>query len=239
MGARGTDLAREASDLVLVDDAYPTIVQAVEGGRALASQLRRAVAFYLGAKVGLVVVIAVPLVLGMPAPFHPVHIVILELFMDVGASIAFVSEPQAPGTMDRPPRDPARRFLDDTQLSAIGLTAVALIVAVLPTFLIVDSTGAPTWRSPPPWAAGSPRTRRSRGASAPNPALAWRRNIAFPAWALVALASAAVLSLTGAGATLGVEPLTAQAARITIACAAVGVAVAATGRAALSLSRRL
>ena len=139
MGARGTDLAREAADLVLVDDAYPTIVQAVEGGRALASQLRRAVAFYLGAKVGLVVVVAVPLVLGMPAPFHPVHIVILELFMDVGASIAFVSEPQAPGTMDRPPRDPARRFLDDTQLSAIGLTAVALIVAVLPTFLIVHA----------------------------------------------------------------------------------------------------
>src|SRR3954463_7065128 len=91
MGARGTDLAREASDLVLVDDAYPTIVGAVEGGRGLASQLRRAVAFYLGAKIGLVLVIAVPLALGLPAPFRPVHIVILELFMDVGASIAFVS----------------------------------------------------------------------------------------------------------------------------------------------------
>ena len=50
MGARGTDLAREASDLVLVDDAYPTIVGAVAGGRGLASQLRRAVAFYLGAQ---------------------------------------------------------------------------------------------------------------------------------------------------------------------------------------------
>src|SRR3954453_925245 len=137
MGARGTDLAREASDLVLVDDAYPTIVGAVAGGRALASQLRRSVAFYLGAKIGLVVVIAVPLVLGMPAPFHPVHIVLLELFMDVGASIAFVSEPQAPGAMDRPPRDPARRFLDDTQLSPIAVTAAALTTAVLPAFLIV------------------------------------------------------------------------------------------------------
>ena len=48
---------------------------------------------------------------------NPVHIVILELFMDVGASVAFVSEPPAPGAMDHPPRDPARRFLDDTQLS--------------------------------------------------------------------------------------------------------------------------
>ena len=110
MGARGTDLAREASDLVLVDDAYPTIVGAVAGGRGLASQLRRAVAFYLGAKIALVAVIAVPLALGLPAPFHPVHIVILELFMDVGASVAFVSEPPAPGAMDQPPRDPARRL---------------------------------------------------------------------------------------------------------------------------------
>src|SRR3954452_13480295 len=108
MGARGTDLARDAADLVLVDDAYPTIVGAVEGGRGLASQLRRAVAFYLGAKIGLVVVVAVPLVLGLPAPFHPVHIVILELFMDVGASVAFVSDPPARGAMDHPPRDPAR-----------------------------------------------------------------------------------------------------------------------------------
>ena len=139
MGARGTDLAREASDLVLVDDAYPTIARAVEGGRGLASQLRRAVAFYLGAKIALVVVIAVPLVLGLPAPFHPVHIVILELFMDVGASVALVSEPTAPATMDRRPRDPASRFLDGAGLSAIGLIAASLTVSVLPAFLIVHA----------------------------------------------------------------------------------------------------
>ena len=239
MGARGTDLAREASDLVLVDDAYPTIVQAVEGGRALASQLRRAVAFYLGAKLALVVVIAVPLALGMPAPFHPVHIVILELFMDIGASIAFVSEPQAPGTMDRPPRDPARRFLDDTQLSAIGLTAVALVVAVLPTFLLVHER----WGIDMAIAAAVGGWLTANTAVAwtlrADPRLAWRRNIAFPAWALVAIASAAVLSLTEAGATLGVEPLTPAAAGITVGIAAVGVAIAAAGRAALSLSRRL
>jgi P-type Ca2+ transporter type 2C len=239
MGAHGTDLAREAADLVLVDDAYPTIVGAVEGGRALASQLRRSVAFYLGAKIALVVVIAVPLLLGLPAPFHPVHIVILELFMDVGASIAFVSEPTAPGSMDKPPRDPARRFLDDTQMSATGLTAVGLIAAVLPTFLIVDSQ----------WGTDMAIAAAVAGWLVANVAIAWtlrarpglalRRNVAFPAWAVIAAASAVVLSSTAAGATLGVDPLNAAAARITIGVAAAGVALAVAGRVALSLSRRL
>jgi Ca2+-transporting ATPase len=239
MGARGTDLAREASDLVLVDDAYPTIVGAVEGGRGLASQLRRAVAFYLGAKIALVVVIAVPLVLGLPAPFHPVHIVILELFMDVGASVAFVSEPPAPGAMDHPPRDPARRFLDAAQLSAIAVTTSALTVAVLPTYLLVHAewgTDTAIAAAVASWLVANVAiawTLRAR------PGLAWRSNVAFPAWALVAVASAVVLSLTGAGATLGVEPLTAGAARITVAGAAVGVALAVAGRVALSLSWRL
>jgi Ca2+-transporting ATPase len=239
MGGRGTDLAREASDLVLVDDAYPTIVGAVEAGRGLASQLRRAVAFYLGAKIALVVVIAVPLALGLPAPFHPVHIVVLELFMDVGASVAFVSEPTAPATMDRPPRDPASRFLDGTQLSAIALTAASLTVAVLPAFLIVHAGSG----------AGMAIAAAVAGWLIANVAIAWtlrarpglrlRRNIAFPVWALVALVAAFILSLTHAGAALGVEPLTAGALRITAGIAAVGVAIAAAGRVALSLSRRL
>jgi hypothetical protein len=66
-----------------------------------------------------------------------------------------------------------------------------------------------------------------------------RRNIAFPVWALVALLAAFILSLTQAGTALGVEPLTASALAITAAIAAIGVAIAATGRLALSLSRRL
>jgi P-type Ca2+ transporter type 2C len=239
MGARGTDLAREASDLVLVDDAYPTIVGAVEGGRGLASQLRRAVAFYLGAKIGLVVVIAVPLILGLPAPFHPVHIVILELFMDIGASIAFVSEPTAPRVMDRPPRDPASRFLDETELSAIFLTAAALTAAVLPTFLLVESR----WGTDMAIAAAVAGWLTANTAVAwtlrAQPRLAWRRNIAFPAWALTAIASAAVLCVTEVGATLGVDPLNAAATGITISVAAAGVALAVAGRVALSLSRRL
>ncbi|MBO0769300.1 MAG: cation-translocating P-type ATPase, partial [Solirubrobacterales bacterium] len=227
---------REASDLVLVDDAYQEIVGAVEGGRGLASQLRRAVAFYLGAKLALVTVITVALALGLAAPFQPVHLVVLELFMDIGASIAFVSEPTAPDTMERPPRDPARRFLDRTQLAAIGLTAGALVVAVLPTFLIVHAE----------WGTGMARAAAVAAWLIANTAIGWNlrgrvlaRNLAFPVWGLTALAAGLVLSLTGIGAALGVKVLNLEALAITVGIAAAGVVSAAVGRVVLSLRASL
>jgi Ca2+-transporting ATPase len=239
MGARGTDLAREAADLVLTDDAYPTIVTAVAGGRGLGAQLRRAVAFYLGAKVALVTVIAVPLALGLPSPFDPVHIVLLELFMDIGASVAFVSEPVTPGAMARPPRDPSRRFLDRAQGGAIGLVALALTAAVLPAYLLVRGVvGAETataaavaaWLVAHAAIAWSLRTR---------PRLPLRSNVAFPAWASVATLTAVLVTVTPAAEALGIQPLTPGGLGITVAAVAAGVAVAAAGRQALALPRRL
>jgi P-type Ca2+ transporter type 2C len=168
-----------------------------------------------------------------------VHIVILELFMDVGASVAFVSEPTAPDTMDRPPRDPASRFLDGTQLSAIALTAVALTVAVLPAFLIVHARSGTDMAIAAAVAAWLIANVAIAWSLRARPGLPLRRNVAFPAWALVALAAAFMLSLTQVGATLGVKPLTAADLGITAGIAAVGVAIAAAGRVALSLSRRL
>ena len=71
MGRRGTDLARQAAELILTDDAYPTVAAAIEGGRGIGSQLRRAVAFYLRAKLALVVAVGLPQALGLPSPFAP------------------------------------------------------------------------------------------------------------------------------------------------------------------------
>lgn len=239
MGARGTDLAREAADLVLTDDAYPTIVAAVAGGRGLAAQLRRAVGFYLGAKVALVAVIAVPLAAGLSSPFKPVQIVLLELFMDLGASVAFVSEPAAPGVMARPPRDPSRRFLDDAQRAAIGLTALALTAAVLPAYLLVRAhAGAGTAEAAAmaAWLVAHAAIAWSLRAT---PRLALHRNPAFPVWALLATLTAGVLALTPAAHALGIDALTATGLAITLASAGLGVAVAATGRHLLALPSRL
>ena len=239
MGARGTALAREAADLVLTDDAYPTIVPAIAGGRALAAQLRRAVAFYLGAKVALVAVIAAALGSGLPAPFRPVHIVLLELFMDLGASVAFVSEPSAPGTMARAPRDPARRFLDPPQVAAIGLTAAALTAAVLSAFLLARAEAGQVAAVAAAFAAWLVAHAAIAWTLRTRPRLAWRRNVAFPAWALTAGLTAVVFALTPAGAVVGLEPLSGPAAATTAVAAVFGVALAAAGRRALSLPQRL
>ena len=153
--------------------------------------------------------------------------------------MAFVSEPTAPATMDRPPRDPASRFLDGAQLSAIVLTAASLTVAVLPAFLVVHArsgTGMAIAAAVAGWLIANVAIAWSLRA---RPALPLARNLAFPVWALAALVAAFILSLTRAGAALGVEPLTAADLLITAGVAAAGVAIALAGRVTLSLSRRL
>jgi Ca2+-transporting ATPase len=238
MGRRGTDLARETADLVLTDDAFPTIEAAVEGGRTIGSQLRRAVAFYLGAKVALVAVMALPLALGLAAPFRPVHIVILELFMDLGASVAFVSEPSAPNAMRRPPRDPARRFLDRDELGAIFLTGASLALAVALAFFLVRREGSQygaaaavaTWLLGHVGVAWALRAR---------PFLPLQDNAFFPLWALAAGVTALALAASPLGAQLGLATLPARAGPAIIACSLLAPTLAALARRASGLGQRL
>ncbi len=135
MGRAGTDVAREAADLVLADDNLATVTVAVGEGRRLYANLRKAVRYYLAAKVGLVSASVAAVVAGLPVPFAPVQIIVLELFMDLGASGTFVAEPPEADLMALPPRDPKRRFMDNSMQLGIlggGLTlAAAVLVAYL------------------------------------------------------------------------------------------------------------
>ncbi|MDQ6731194.1 MAG: cation-transporting P-type ATPase [Actinomycetota bacterium] len=239
MGARGTDLARQAADLILTDDAYPTIAHAVAGGRGLGAQLRRAVAFYLGAKVALVTVVAIPLALGLPAPFHPVHIVLLELFMDLGASVAFVSEPTPSDAMTREPRNPAARFLDSPELTAIVATAFALTLAVLPAFLLVRSSAGIKTATAAALTAWLVAHAAIAWTLRVDPRQGWAQNVAFPTWALVAAVTGLIFGLTPATHLLGIEPLDPGAFAITAVTATLGAAVAVFARKALALPKRL
>jgi P-type Ca2+ transporter type 2C len=131
MGQAGTDVAREAADLVLADDNFATVTTAVRAGRTLYTNLRKAVRYYLAAKVALVTASLVAVLAHLPVPFEPVQIIVLELFMDLGASTTFVAEPPEEDVMARPPRDPQRPFMDRAMQLGIlggGLSLAATVI---------------------------------------------------------------------------------------------------------------
>jgi Ca2+-transporting ATPase len=137
MGETGTDVAREAADMVLADDNFATIVRAVEEGRVLFSNLRKGVRYYLAVKVALVSVTLLPVLLLVPVPFAPVQIILMELFMDLAASATFVAEPPEAGLMQQPPRDPRQRFMDRSMVESILISAAGLFAAVAAAYLTV------------------------------------------------------------------------------------------------------
>lgn len=142
MGRGGSDVAREAADVVLADDNFATIAVAIRGGRALYENLWKAVRYYLAAKVALVASALVATLAGLPVPFEPVQIIVLELFMDLGASVTFTAEPPEEDLMARPPRDPRRPFLDQGMAFGILAGGLALAAAVLVPYFAAWSSGA-------------------------------------------------------------------------------------------------
>lgn len=143
MGETGTDVAREAADLVLADDNFATIVQAVREGRILFANLRKAVRYYLACKVAVVAITLLPVLLGVPIPFAPIQLIVLELFMDLAASATFVAEPPESNLMRAPPRDPHARFMDRSMVGSIFLSAAGLFLAVSIAYLATYFSGAP------------------------------------------------------------------------------------------------
>ncbi len=142
MGETGTDVAREAADLVLADDNFATIVQAVREGRILFANLRKAVRYYLACKVAVVAITLLPVLLRIPIPFAPVQLIVLELFMDLAASATFVAEPPESDLMHKPPRDPRARFMNRSMIGSIFLSATGLFLAVSIAYLVTWYSGA-------------------------------------------------------------------------------------------------
>jgi len=137
MGIRGTDVAKETADMVLTDDNFATIETAVNAGRKLFSNLRKGVRYYLACKVALVASFLLPIALGVPLPFAPIQIIVLELFMDLAASATFVAEPEERGIMNKPPVDPKEKFMNRSMLRGISMGALSLFAAVTTNFLLI------------------------------------------------------------------------------------------------------
>ena len=140
MGIRGTDVAKESASMILTDDNFATIEIAVKEGRKLYGNLRKGVRYYLACKVALVSIFLIPIILGIPLPFAPIQIIVLELFMDLAASATFVAEPEETGTMKKPPISPKEKFLNKPMLRSLFLGAFSLFIAVTATFLFAYYT---------------------------------------------------------------------------------------------------
>jgi Ca2+-transporting ATPase len=106
MGKRGTDVAREASSIVLLDDDFASIVSAVRLGRRIHDNIRKAIGFVFAVHVPIAGIALLPLLLGLPVVLAPVHIAFLEMFIDPVCSLAFEAEPEEADIMRRPPRPP-------------------------------------------------------------------------------------------------------------------------------------
>jgi Ca2+-transporting ATPase len=135
MGVRGTDVAKEAADMILTDDNFAAIEIAVSEGRRLYSNLRKGIRYYLACKVALVSIFLVPIILGIPLPFAPIQIIVLELFMDLAASATFIAEPIESNAMKKPPISRRERFMNKAMIQTLVLGALSLFVAVTATYL--------------------------------------------------------------------------------------------------------
>jgi len=133
MGARGTDVAREAADLVLHDDDFSSIVKAVRMGRRVFDNLKKAMAYIIAIHVPIAGLSFLPVLLGWPLILGPVHIAFLELIIDPSCSIVFEAEREEAGIMRRRPRSSTeslfqRRFVGMSVLQGAGMLAISLAI---------------------------------------------------------------------------------------------------------------
>ena len=189
MGRRGTEVARQAADLVLADDELGTVVAAAEEGRRVYDNIRRFLLYGLsGGATEIAVMLAGPF-LGLPLPLLPAQILWINLLTHGLPGVALGSEPVEPGAMRRPPRPPAESVLGAGLWQRIVRVGIVITAVTLGVALWGHATGRP-WQSMAFLALGATQLTvalgsRARPGTRANPML------------LVAVAGALVLQLAG------------------------------------------
>ena len=138
MGGRGTDVAREAAAIVLLDDNFVSVVRAIRLGRGVYDNIRRTVRYILAVHVPITGLALLPLLLGGPLVLAPLHVVFIQLIIDPACSLVFEREPPAADVMRKPPRPRGQRMVDLPMLASslghgaimFGATAAVLMLAM-------------------------------------------------------------------------------------------------------------
>jgi Ca2+-transporting ATPase len=142
MGQRGTDVAREASDLILLDDRFASVVTGIALGRRIFMNLRRAMTYIAAIHIPVAGLALLPLLLGLPPMLYPMHLVLLELIIDPLCSIVFEAEPSEADAMEKPPRDAREPLFGRTQIVIAAIQGMVLLASVLGFYLWLNRMGA-------------------------------------------------------------------------------------------------
>ena len=129
MGLRGTDVAREAAAMILLDDAFPTIVRAIREGRVIFGNIRRFVAYLMSCNLSEVLVVGLAVLSALPLPILPLQILYLNLITDVFPAFALALGEGDRDILKRPPRDPKEPILSRAHWIGVGLQSIGMTVA--------------------------------------------------------------------------------------------------------------
>ncbi len=134
MGITGTDVAKNTADMVLTDDNFASIVNAVEEGRIIFANIQKFVAFLLSCNIGEILIVFFAMLLGMEEPLKPIHLLWLNLVTDSLPALALGVEPGEPGIMDEKPRSKDDPIITKKMGVAIVLQSLAITMASLLAF---------------------------------------------------------------------------------------------------------
>ena len=143
MGKRGTDVAREASAIVLLEEDFGSIVQSVKLGRRIYDNIRKAMAFIFAVHVPIAGLALLPLFLGLPILFGPIHIALLEMVIDPVCALVFEAEDEERDIMDRPPREPTEALFSLPMVAWSVFQGVAAFAVLATIFLVESRSGMP------------------------------------------------------------------------------------------------
>lgn len=143
MGKRGSEIAKEASSLILTDDDFGKMVDAVAMGRRIYTNLKKAIQYIISIHIPIILTVAVPLLLGWiyPQIFTPVHVIFLELIMGPTCSIVYENEPLEKNGMNVPPRPLGKTFLSLNELMISIVQGIAITIGTLSIYQYSISQG--------------------------------------------------------------------------------------------------
>jgi Ca2+-transporting ATPase len=147
MGGRGTDVAREASSIVLLDDDFGSIVKAIRLGRRIYDNLRKAIGFIVAVHVPIAGLALLPLIFGLPLILGPVHIALLEMVIDPVCTLVFEAEIEEKDIMRRPPRAPEEPLVSRTLMLWSVLQGIFAFALVATIYIMAFRRGMPETES--------------------------------------------------------------------------------------------